>query len=465
MPVQEGDVLAGKYRVERVLGAGGMGVVVAAYHLQLDQRVALKFLLPSAVADGETVARFAREARAASRIKNEHVVRVLDVGTLESGAPYMVMEYLEGQDLAQLMTSGPLEPQLAADYLLQACEAISEAHTARIVHRDLKPGNLFVVAGSDGRPHVKVLDFGISKIVQVEGATPPEAMTRTAAMLGSPLYMSPEQLISSKDVDARTDIWAIGVILYEMVEGHPPFNGNSMPQLCTAILHAAPAPFSRVSEALQRVIARCLQKDRTQRFPDLTALAAALAEVASASGRASAERIALIQQAHGLDATVAGTSGRLPPRSSPNATHGISAGGGTQSTWDKSNSAQEPRRALPRRVAVAAGSVVVLVGVVAVGFAARPRPDAGAPTAPAASLPAAGVQSVALAARPDAAELALVAASAGPTAPAASSGASSRPGRPVIPTRRNAGKRVEPSASIPSGAVPPGGDELFDRPK
>src|ERR1700760_4922495 len=192
--VREGDVLAGKFRIERVLGRGGMGVVVAATHIQLEERVALKFLLPEALGNGEAVARFAREARAAVKIKSEHVARVSDVGTLDSGSPYMVMEYLEGQDLADWVRhSGAMRPADAVEFVLQACEAIAEAHALGIVHRDLKPANLFVTRRVDGSPCVKVLDFGISKLT-TPGSTSDMGMTRTSTVMGSPLYMSPEQM-------------------------------------------------------------------------------------------------------------------------------------------------------------------------------------------------------------------------------------------------------------------------------
>jgi eukaryotic-like serine/threonine-protein kinase len=186
-PVQIGDVLAGKYRIERVLGAGGMGVVVAATHLRLEQLVAIKFLLPAALESEDVVARFAREARAASRIQSEHVARVIDVGELEDGLPYMVMEYLEGSDLAGILAdAGPLPIETTVDYLLQACEALAEAHAAGIVHRDLKPANLFLAARADGTSIVKVLDFGISKAASDAAATAAR-LTGTAVIMGSPL--------------------------------------------------------------------------------------------------------------------------------------------------------------------------------------------------------------------------------------------------------------------------------------
>src|ERR1700722_2251218 len=196
--VEPGEGLAGKYRIERVLGAGGMGGVVAAHHIQLDQRVALKFLVPEALLNPESVARFAREARAAVKIKSEHVARVTDVGQLESGAPYMVMEYLDGSDLSTwLQERGRLPVDQAVDFILQACEALADAHALGIVHRDLKPANLFCIRRSDGQPSIKVLDFGISKVTDASGSAS-ASVTRTAALMGSPLYMSPEQMLSSK---------------------------------------------------------------------------------------------------------------------------------------------------------------------------------------------------------------------------------------------------------------------------
>src|SRR5580692_1093404 len=216
-PVSEGDLLAGKYRVERVLGAGGMGIVVAARHEQLDQMVAIKFVRDEALDNEEAVQRFLREARAAVKLKSEHVARVLDVGKLDSGAPYMVMEYLEGNDLGHILTEqGPMEAAAATDWILQACEAVAEAHAAGIVHRDLKPENLFLTNTVGGTQKIKVLDFGVSK--SMGGASGELSnLTRTRAMLGSPLYMAPEQMRSSRDVDARADIWALGVVLFQLL--------------------------------------------------------------------------------------------------------------------------------------------------------------------------------------------------------------------------------------------------------
>lgn len=303
MGVAEGQLLAGKYRVERVLGQGGMGVVVAAHHVVLDETVAIKFLLPEALESAEAVARFEREARAAVKIKSEHVARVTDVGRLETGAPYMVMELLRGQDLDELLRErGPLPLADVADYVLQAGEAIAEAHGLGIVHRDLKPPNLFLTERADGSSCVKVLDFGISKLTS-PGSTD-QGMTRTSAIMGSPLYMSPEQLMSSRDVDLRTDIWAIGVICYELLTGNRPFGGDSLAQLCMAIQLGPPTPLSVYRRDLpaqvESILLRCLAKNPAQRYSNLSELANELVQFAPAHARVSAERIARLTRAAGF---------------------------------------------------------------------------------------------------------------------------------------------------------------------
>src|SRR6185503_5697767 len=280
-PVEPGDVLAGKYRVEKILGVGGMGVVVAALHLELDQRVALKFLLPASASKPDLIARFSREARAAAKIKSEHVVRVMDVGSLENGTPYIVMEYLEGADLnTALAEKGSLPIPVAVDYMLEACVAIAEAHAAGIVHRDLKPGNLFLTRKSDGTEMIKVLDFGISKSpVSITESSEGKngVVTKTSEVFGSPLYMSPEQLKSSRSVDARADLWALGVILFELVSGRSPFDRGSVAEIFGAILHEEPPRLRQALPGapaeLERVIARCLEKQPEKRFAHVADLA------------------------------------------------------------------------------------------------------------------------------------------------------------------------------------------------
>jgi len=280
MPVA-GEVFEGKYLVERVLGAGGMGVVLSAMHLHLQQRVAIKLMRPELAKEPATVERFVREGRAAVKIRSEHVARVLDVGVREGGEPYIVMEFLEGADLGHLVeTHGPLPVTTAVDYVTQACEALAEAHAHGIVHRDVKPSNLFLTTRADGLPCVKVLDFGIAKVT-LAGDTPDGgSMTRTDAVVGSPLYMAPERMRSATAVDPRTDIWSLGVILFELVSGEFPFDSASAPELCAMILRDPPRPLREVAPlapaALEAVVMRCLEKDPDRRFASVAELAAAI---------------------------------------------------------------------------------------------------------------------------------------------------------------------------------------------
>jgi serine/threonine-protein kinase len=275
--------------------------------MQLDEKVALKFLLPEALHNPEAVARFAREARAAVKIKSEHVARVIDVGTLPNGAPYLVMEYLDGGDLAAwLQERGPLPIEQAVEFVLQACEAIAEAHALGIVHRDLKPGNLFCIRRADGLLSIKVLDFGISKMTDTSPSAP-GSMTRTSSLMGSPLYMSPEQMRSSKDVDARTDIWALGMILFELMTGRPGFIADSVMEVAVKVATEAPPSIRsfrpEVSTGLEAVVFRCLEKEGIKRYPNVAELAVALLPFAPKRAKASAERISRVIQAAGLSAS------------------------------------------------------------------------------------------------------------------------------------------------------------------
>ncbi len=311
-PVEIGDVVDGKYRIDGVLGAGGMGVVLRATHLGLDRKVAIKFLLAEALARPDIVARFAREARAAAKIMSEHVARVLDVGALASGAPYLVMEYLEGEDLERVLASrGRLGVDEAAGYVLEACEAVAEAHAAGIVHRDLKPANLFLAGRADGSKAVKVLDFGMSKVASAGAAS--FALTTAKTVLGSPLYMAPEQMENAKGVDARADIWALGVILFEATTGAAPFTGETLVELTRAIL-LEPAPslsalHPSIPPAFEAVVRRCLEKERAKRFEHVAELAGALQPFA----RGRAASVARISRVLGIAA---------PTRLEPGSTFG-----------------------------------------------------------------------------------------------------------------------------------------------
>ncbi len=292
-PVREGDVLAGRYRVERVLAIGGMGVVVAAKHITLGHRVAVKVLTHNADSS-QSNARFLTEAKASALLRSEHVVHVSDVGTLDNGQPFMVMDLLEGADLAAVLDKeGRMPIEQAVDYVLQACEGLAEAHAARIVHRDLKPGNLFRATRPDGSEVIKVLDFGVSKAhsqdVRAEGT-----VTTTDAVFGSPLYMSPEQMQSATAADERSDIWSLGVVLFELLTRRMPFEAESMAGLAVKIATEPPIRLLSVlpnaPPELEGVIFKCLAKNPQERYPNVAELAADL-EPFSKTSRERVERV------------------------------------------------------------------------------------------------------------------------------------------------------------------------------
>jgi serine/threonine-protein kinase len=374
-PVQPGEVLAGKYKVERVLGVGGMGVVVAALHLELDERVAIKFMLEEALANEEAVERFAREARAAVRIKSEHVARVTDVGKLENGAPYMVMEYLEGVDLAGLLEKQQFIPvEEAVGYVLQACEAIAEAHAIGIVHRDLKPGNLFLADRSDGTRAIKVLDFGISK-ASGRGSRPEMSLTKTTTVMGSPFYMSPEQMRASKNADMRSDIWALGIILHELISGKAVFDAGTMPELCARILADDPEPLSQarpgVSPGIEAVVRRCLEKSPDKRYQTIGELASALMEFGPKSSLASVERIRRVLDKAGIVSGSADAGSRANGGESPRA-----AQAATMASW---GTARIPAAKSSPRAIVIGFCAALAIGGAATFFVVRGRGPAAVP--------------------------------------------------------------------------------------
>ncbi len=442
--IRQGEVLAGKYLVDRILGEGGMGVVVAAHHLQLDTRVAIKLLRPELVANPEAVARFTREARAAVRISSERVARVLDVGVLESGSPYMVMEFLEGTDLsAAVARRGPLPVDEVVEYVLQACEAIAEAHSLGIVHRDLKPANLFCIRRPDGTTSIKVLDFGISKVTL--GPSDPEmAMTKTTMMMGSPYYMSPEQMQSSRDVDARTDVWALGVILYEAVGGRVPFQGQTLPEVCVRIATQPPAPLLNLRPdaplALEAVILRCLEKDRDRRYASVAELAAALTDLATPRARLSIETILRTARAAG------GAAIPLPAGA-------ITGAGdtGTVGPFGRTTPGASGRRAAAiigiLSAALFIGAFLVLMALHSSGTA---HPTSAIASAPATSI----------AAPRAAASLAQAPAPAETIAPLPSETASARPVAPA-PSARRQQAPAAPPAPPPSAKPRPNCDPNF----
>lgn len=298
MSFEPGELIAGKYRVERTIGQGGMGVVLAARHLGLDEMVAVKLIRAERVGASDALARFEREARAVARLKSEHVARVFDVDRLPEGDPYMVMELIDGADLHAIVKErGALPPHEAAELIMQACEGLAEAHALGMVHRDLKLKNLFLTQRRDGRPLVKVIDFGVVKIlngtsddsatrINHEEVTTPNVgvdeaqLTGTSMLVGSVHYMAPEQIRASNNVDSRADVWSLGVCLFALLTNQLPFDGKSLIEICAAI-QARPVPDVRthvpsIPPELAAIVTRALEKDVRRRYADVGELALAL---------------------------------------------------------------------------------------------------------------------------------------------------------------------------------------------
>jgi len=397
-----GEVIAGKYVVERLLGQGGMGAVFAARQERLERRVAIKVLLPAALRNPEVVARFEREARAAGSLLSEHVTRVHDVGTLENGMPYLVMELLEGEDVAEaLERRGPFSVAEVVRIVTQAGDAIAEAHAVGIVHRDLKPANLFLATRANGTVTVKVLDFGISK---APPSRPGPDLTSTTAVMGSPLYMSPEQLTGSRNVDGRTDIWSLGATMYQLLTGAPPFPGETLAAIGALVLMTEPVPLrarrSDVPAALEAAVMRCLRRDPAERF-------ATVAELVSALQAAQGHPVSTPISAAALATTLAsplppppGGSGR-PPHATPAAARTPQPVSSTQRSHPSMRPAPANERLSVGNQEGAHGqnrlvlSLVAAVGLAAmVSAAALVRSNRGAVSSQDLSGPAIGASSV-----------------------------------------------------------------------
>ncbi len=300
VPISAGEVVDGTYVVEGELGSGGMGVVVVARHVSTQEPVAIKMLLRDALKSPEVLKRFKREQRTLSRLRSEHAIRVLGSG-VHGSYPYMVMEYLDGSDLEEeLKTKGPLPVEEAVGLVLQACLAIAEAHALGVTHRDLKPGNLFLTRRADGTPCIKVLDFGISKVMDPQQSADQDpdsaVVTKTTAVFGSPFYMSPEQMISARDVDARTDIWSLGVTLYELLTGNLPFAAASAEGVCRRILTGSPTPLREIRPSypvgLDAAVLRCLQRSPSKRYATIADFAFSLVDYGSEHAALAAANVA-----------------------------------------------------------------------------------------------------------------------------------------------------------------------------
>jgi len=388
-----GERIAGKYEILEVLGEGGMGIVYVALHTELNEHVAIKMLHPKRAGDQEVVARFVREGRTSVKIRSEHVARVLDVGTHRNGIPYIVMEYLEGEDLGQRIDrKGALTVPQAVDFVLQTCEALAVAHAMGVVHRDLKPSNLFVSEGPDGLPFVKVLDFGISKAADAVE----HGVTTTSDVLGSPGYMSPEQMRATRDVDARADIWSLGMILWEMLVGSPMFGGATFPEVCSNVLNGKFVPLAAeakqpLPEGLATVVDRCLALEPADRYATVKELAEALTPFAGPDAAARVARIARLSRSTS-DARRASGSVRppalaptLPATPSPaevtTSREGLPRRDPTPAPW---NSMPHPGNKPVLTFALSLGAAVVL-SIFAVAFWMRPSQPAPVPMTPQAA--------------------------------------------------------------------------------
>lgn len=301
-PVVSGDILGGRYRIIEMIGQGGMGSVFVAEHTTIGKHVAIKVLGEDFAHRATLVERFVQEARAASLIRHPHIVDITDFGFVREGLPYFVMEYLEGQTLAQRIADQRRIPWPAArDIMLQICAALQAAHDKGVIHRDMKPDNIFLIDRGGTGPFVKVLDFGIAKIVADEDKN----LTKTGTVMGTAAYMSPEQA-QSLSLDTRTDIYATGVVLYEMLTGRVPFDaGGFVGVLTKHITERVPsmrslAPQAKIPRALDRAVLRALHKDRNDRYATADELAASLHALGEDGGATRWRRFAPLGLTAGL---------------------------------------------------------------------------------------------------------------------------------------------------------------------
>jgi len=430
--VEPGQVLDGKYRIIRLIGEGGMGAVFEGENVRISRRVAIKVLHGAALSNAETVQRFEREAQAAGRIGSEHILEILDLGVLPDGERYMVMEYLAGDSLsARIRKLGRMTPEQIVPLVRQALVGLGAAHTAGIVHRDLKPDNIFVLNERSGiRDYVKIIDFGISKFNVLGGDM---SMTRTGAVMGTPFYMSPEQAKGSGGVDARTDLYAMGVILYEAVTGEVPFTANTFNELMFKIVLSDPTPLAQVvpdiNPAFAALVSKAMTREAAQRFGSAEEMIRALDEL-------------------GLGARTGADATRPSPgyetRPEPRAGLASTSGASTQGSFATSQQGLPPAKSNKSALGVVAVAAVLVLGGGAFGLmkvmdgkktdqgtGAQPAANAAvtAPTAPAAATAAPPAHPVEAA--PSSAPASTPSATPAPTATAAESAAKAAPTAPA----------------------------------
>jgi serine/threonine-protein kinase len=452
-PVNPGDTVAGKYRIERVLGSSGMGIVYLAMHVDIEQLVAIKFLL-DAHRDPNALPRFKREARALARVNSDHVVRVLDVGEHE-GAPFIVMEYLAGDDLLRTLRKGGLMPiDRTCDILLQVCEGLAAAHSVGCVHRDLKPSNVFLVEKPDGSMIAKIIDFGVAKLrdthLDPESSSSVDQLTHTNTLIGSPRYMAPEQAGASRDVDQRADVWSLGIILHEMLTGKPAFKFENISQLLVAIMTEPPRPVLEINPkappALAQAVASALVKKPDERTANVLEFAQQLASF-TPTGLGHLERIARLLQAPPPSLTSSPSlSGPFP---AVRAGAAITIDSQTATGWDA-----PPKKKTRSRAWLAIGGGIALVSLAGVAVFAATHNRATAPitTIAASAAPPAITSTAAAATTQPATDT--VAVDALPTATA--SAIRSHPGSPISITTQihhGPGAKPPPTASATATAA------------
>ncbi len=449
-----GDVIDGRYVVEGPIGEGGLGIVVRARHVGLEQTVAIKYLKPRAFETPALVERFEREARLACRLTSEHVVRVQDVGRAPGIGPYMVMEYLVGRDLGTVVEQGPLPVERAVDYVIQACEALAEAHALGIVHRDIKPDNLFLVERPSEPAIVKLIDFGIARLPRTKSEDGTwKRETQAHERFGTPLYVSPEQLRGPADVDHRTDLWSLGVVLFELVAGHPPFDGDGVPELFANILRGEPASLQaarpEAPPGLTEVVSRCLEKDPAARFRNVAELALALLPFASEEADRRVARIRRVVERAGFSVRPAAAStGPLEPARPPLASAGITEPHALDVP-------PEVVRSSRGRAALAVGAGLALLVVMALAVAHRSPKAMPAPSvSPASAM-------LTPAAEPDLAPDVPPAPPAAPSATPPPTSELAAPSLPGPPAPRALPTPVAPPAPRPSAGATPDRKHLF----
>lgn len=461
-PLQPGDLLVGKYRIEELIGTGGIGFVMSATNVGLDERVALKFLRPEFLSSDEAVHRFTNEARLAAKIQHPNVARVLDIESSDEVGPFIVMELLVGRDLNQILQQeGPMPVPRAVDYVLEACAALSAAHARDIVHRDVKPDNLFVARQQQGPDILKILDFGISKqTLRRADSGRNSALFRTITGLGSPSYMSPEQIRACPDIDGRADVWSLGCVLYELLTARHAFDAPTLMQVCAVVLERDPPALRRhakeVPAELEAVIGRCLQKDPAHRFQTVEQLARALQPFSSRgatdeedrapdSGLPTPRRVVLDGALGSLDHEPASVGALAPASTAPVALDAPERSAARRVV-------SQPRRtaALSPRQAFACAAIAASFGVLAASYrATQSAPRAATPPLAVVARPA--LREVPAAVVPLAIESLPLSSDRTPTTEARSAPERREPPRPVAPApavSKNAGETLASAAAV-----------------